>query len=254
MSDTTPTMAATPAEVGSMGWVARFEFSWRISEYSIKDVEGITSDIWENEAGGIFLKGFSLQILPSGREEARISALEKGNRISDYLTSIHRRPVEAYLIQITEIRPAGEVKQGEALSGVSAGVHQPVHLDFANIENLIGCGDTKALRQLAHYRMGLRYALDPINQLREFYLILEDEYGKDHMLLVPYRYVRNALCHPELRDLSNQIKKLLEDIGEKSLDPSSPKAMELIQTKVQPIKREAEKVIENILKIYGIDP
>jgi hypothetical protein len=249
--NTNPTIPKTAFTEGSMGWLANFELSWKIAEYSIKDVPGITSRIWKNEAGDIFLQGFSLQILPSSREEATIIALEKGNRISDYLTSIHRLPVEAYLQSITEIRPKGEVKQGYATLQMSTNIHQPVHLDFTNIEKLIGCGDTKALRQLAHYRMGLRYSSDPINQLREFYLILEDEYGKDHSLLIPYRYVRNALCHPEL-DLSNQTKKLLVDIGEPSLDPSSPRAVELIKTKVQPLKKEAEKVIGSILKKYSL--
>lgn len=232
---------------GSMGWEAKFKLSWDIAEYSIKDVTGITSDIKKNGLGNIFLKGFSLQIPPSSREEATIIALEKSNRISDYLTSIHRLPVEAYLQSITEIRPAGEMKRGYATLSLGGNVHLPVHLNFANIENLIGCGDIKVLRQLAHYRMGLRYSSDPINQLREFYLILEDEYGKGHASLIPYRYVRNALCHPEL-DVANQIKKLLYDIGEKSIDPSSPKAMELIKTKVQPLKKESEKIITNILK------
>jgi hypothetical protein len=233
MEGTNSAMPENPSGEGSMGWVANFELSWKISEYSIKDVPGIKSDIWKNEAGNIFLKGFSLQIPPSSREEATIIALEKGNRISDYLTSIHRLPVEAYLHNITEIRPEGQAKHGYATLQASANVHQPVHLDFANIEKLVGCGDTKVLRQLAHYRMGLRYSSDPINQLREYYLILEDEYGKDHSLLIPYRYVRNALCHPEL-NMSNQIKKLLADIGESSLDPSSPRAVELIKTKFNP--------------------
>ena len=237
---------------GSMGWEAKFKLSWDIAEYSIKDVTGITSDIKKNELGNIFLKGFSLQIPPSSREEATIIALEKSNRISDYLTSIHSLPVEAYLQSITEIRPVGEMKSGYATLSVGGNVHLPVHLDFANIENLIVCGDTKVLRQLAHYRMGLRYSSDPINQLREFYLVLEDEYGKGHASLIPYRYVRNALCHPEL-DVTNQIKKLLYDIGEKSIDPSSPKAMELIKVKVQPLKNEAEKVIRNILKKYDLN-
>ncbi|MGD0951275.1 MAG: hypothetical protein ABR985_02595 [Methanotrichaceae archaeon] len=236
---------------GSMGWVANFELSWRILEFSVKDVAGITSDIWKNESGTIFLKGFSLQIPPSSAEEALIIALEKGNRIANILSSIHLLPVEAYLHNITEIKPEGETKTGIAQTKVHANIHQPVDLDFASVKKLLDCNDPKALRQLAHYSKGLRYSSDPINQLREFYLVLEDEYGKNHSLLIPYRYVRNALCHPELLDSPNQIKKLLDDIGERSLDPSSPKAMELIKAKAQPLKKEAETVVGNIFKRYG---
>jgi hypothetical protein len=249
MNDTTSAgiPIETSPEEGSMGWIAQFELSWRISENSITDVKGITSDIWTNDAGHKFLSGYSLEISPSSREEATIMALEKANRISDYLTSIHRLPVEAYLKSITEMRPPGEVKHGYATLGVSTSIHKPVDLNFAAIENLIGCGDNKILRQLAHYRMGLKYSSDPINQLREFFIILEDEYGKDSQLLVPYRYIRNALSHPEL-SMNSQIKKLLADIGEKSVDPSSPSAMKLIHQKIRPLKGEAEKVIANILK------
>jgi len=232
---------------GLTGWFAKFELSWNILEYSVSDVTGVTSDIKKNESGDVFLKGFSVQIPPSSQEEATTIALEKGNRISDYLSSIHRLPVEAYLLSINEIRPAGENKTGYSTFTLDAPTHQPVHLNWADVEEVIGCGDAKLLRQLAHYRMGLRYSQDPINQLREFYLVLEDEYEKGHPSLIPYGYVRNALFHPEL-DYPNQIKKLLSDIGEKSIDPSSPKAMALVKSKVKPLKEDAEKVISNILK------
>ena len=58
-----------------MEWLANFELSWKIAEYSIKDVPGITSRIWKNEAGDIFLQGFSLQILPYFKERKLLSLL-----------------------------------------------------------------------------------------------------------------------------------------------------------------------------------
>jgi len=232
---------------GSMGWTARFELSWEINEDSVNDVPGITSEVRISDSGSVFLKGFNLQIPPSSKEEAVIIALEKSNRISDYLSSIHRLPVEAYLLSITEIGSAGEAKAGYAELKTGAAIHKSVNLDWADIKKVIESGDTKLLRQLAHYRAGLRYSQDPINQLREFYLVLEDEYGKDHPSLVPYRYVRNALCHPEL-SVGNQIKKLLNDIGETSIDPSSQAALDLVKMKVEPLKKEAEFVVAKIIK------
>ena len=99
---------------GSLGWNANFKLGWDILEYSIKDTEGIISDIRTNELGSEFLTGFSLSIPPSSAEEALIIAVEKGNRVADYLGSIHSLPVQAYLSNITEIKPKGEVKTGIA--------------------------------------------------------------------------------------------------------------------------------------------
>lgn len=57
-----------------------------------------------------FLTRFSLSIALSSAEEALIIAVEKGNKVADYSGSIHSLPVQAYLSNITEIKPKGEVK------------------------------------------------------------------------------------------------------------------------------------------------
>jgi hypothetical protein len=69
--------------------------------------------------GSKFLTRFSLSIPLSSAEEALIIAVEKGNRVADYLGSIHSLPVQAYLSSITEIKPKGEVKTGIASLNVS---------------------------------------------------------------------------------------------------------------------------------------
>ncbi len=119
---------------GSLGWNANFNLSWDILENSIKDTDGIISNVRTNELGSKFLTGFSLSIPQSSAEEALIIAIEKGNRVADYLSSIHRLPVQAYLLNITEIRPKGEAKTGIVTCKMSGNVHQPVDLDFADIK------------------------------------------------------------------------------------------------------------------------
>lgn len=210
-------------EQDELGWNANFKLNWDILEYSIKDTKGIKSNVKTNELGNLFLIGFSLIIPPVSAEEALVIAVEKGNRVADYLASIHNLPVQAFLLNITEIKPRGEVKTGFVQSAFSGCVHQPVDLDFSNIHDLLSCSNRKFLRQLAHYNFGLRYSHDPINQFREFYLVLEDKYGKGHSYLEKYSYVRHALNHPEL-DVPKFAQKLLADIGTSHIDPSSPEA------------------------------
>lgn len=65
-------------------WNANFKLDWDILEYSIKDCDGIISNVKTNELGNIFLSGFSLVIPPVSAEEALIIAVEKGNRVADY--------------------------------------------------------------------------------------------------------------------------------------------------------------------------
>ena len=231
---------------GSLGWNANFKLSWDILENSITDTDGIISETRTNELGSKFLTGFTLKIPPSNAEEALIIAVEKGNRVADYLGSIHCLPVQAYLSNITEIKPKGEVKAGIARLMASANIHQPMDLDFANIKNLLACDDSKILRQLAHYNFGLRYSHDPINQFREFYLILEDEYGKRDPYLKKYSYIRHALNHPEL-DAKEVKIKLLGEIGSNHIDPSSPEAQKLVEDNLQSLKQDAKRIILKIL-------
>jgi hypothetical protein len=184
-------------------WNANFKLDWDILEYSIKDCDGIKSNVKTNELGSVFLSGFSLVIPPVSAEEAIIIAVEKGNRVADYLGSIHNLPVQAFLLNITEIKPKGESKTGIAQFAVGGNVHKPINLDFCNIKNLLYCSDPKLLRQLAHYNFGLRYSHDPINQFREFYLVLEDKYGKGHPYLE--RYIDDD-------EISSKIDSLLADL------------------------------------------
>ncbi|VVB63371.1 Uncharacterised protein [uncultured archaeon] len=232
---------------GALGWDANFKLSWDILEYSIKDTDGIKSNVRTNESGSKFLTGFSLSIPPASAEEALVIATEKGNRVADYLGSIHCLPVQAFLLNITEIRPKGEVKTGMATTSFSANIHQPMDLDFSNIKKLLACCDPKVLRQLAHYNFGLRYSSDPINQFREFYLVLEDKYGKGHQHLKKYSYIRHALNHPEL-NVPQFAKLLLDEIGVSHLDPSSPEAKNLVQMNLSDLKQDARQIIADILK------
>lgn len=229
-----------------MGWNAKFKLSWSILENSIKDTDETISETRINEIGSKFLTGFSLSIPPSSADEAFRIAIEKGNRVADYLGSIHHLPVQADLCNITEIKPKGETKIGIASVKISGNIHQPVDLDFANIKKLLVHDDPKIPRQLAHYNSGLRSS-DPINQFREFYLVLEDEYSKNNpSYLEKYRFIRHALNHPELNKPIKQ--KLWDEIRAFHIDPSSPDAQKLVEENLRNLKDDARLIINEILK------
>jgi hypothetical protein len=232
---------------GALGWDANFKLDWDILEYSVKDTDGIKGVVRTNELGSTFLTGFSLSIRPSSAEEALAIAVEKGNRVADYLGSIHNLPVRAFLLSITEIKPEGEVKTGITPLISSANLHKPVDLDFANIKSLLTCENPKVLRLLAHFNFGLKCSSDSINQFREFYLIMEDTYGKKHPYLRKYSYIRHALNHPEL-DIDKFAQKLLCEIGASHLDPSSSDAQNLVKKNLHSLKNDARQIIENLME------
>lgn len=233
---------------GSQGWKANFRLSRDILVNSITDTDGIRSNVRTDDHGNKFLMGFTLSIPPESSEQALIIAKEKGNKVADWLSCIHNLPVEAFLLDMTETRPHGMVRV--LLNGLNfgCGFHEPksIDLDFIGIERLFENNDVKALRQIAHYRVGLRYSSDPINQFREFYLVIEDQYDKNDPLLRQYNYVRHALNHPDL-NYPSFAKQLLSDLKVNYIDPSSPEAKRLVEDKLRSLKQEATLIITGIL-------
>lgn len=205
-------------------------------------------DIRTDEHGTKFFTGFSMTIPPSGEKEAIDIAKGKGNRVADYLGSIHDLPVQACLYSITEIRPKGEFKTGIAMSKFHGNAHRPVDLDLSNVKNFL-MADEKILRQVAHYNSGLRSS-DPIKQFDEFYLVLEDKYGNHSQYLEKYKFLRDASVHPELDKGKESKQQLLNEIGTPYLDPSSPEAQKLIEKNLINLKQDAAKIIRNILKNF----
>ena len=78
-------------------------------------------------------------------------------------------------------------------------------------------------------------------------MVLEDEYGKGNLYLNKYKHIRHALNHPEL-DTDKFKQKLLNELGSYHIDPSSPKAKELVERNLLDLKHDATQIIEEILK------
>lgn len=245
----------------SFGWEVKYKLTAPISEKSIKEIEGIRFDI-ASHSNGVELKGFKIFIPVTNEREARILAEGKANRIFDYLSWIHNRPITGDFYGMTEIRPTGEARIGIATISTSAIIHNPVDLDFSLIRDILEGRDEKLLRQLGHYSMGLK-AIDVVSKYREFYQVIEDELeGIDTSGIQPLeniecidgeivkKVVRNLSSHPVLSKNKRHASIAMALLGRPYLDMSNPYDKKLIDENLKLVKEEAQRFI--IPKLRGI--
>jgi hypothetical protein len=243
------------------GWEVRFNLTTPVSEKSIKEIEGIRFDI-ESHPSGIELKGFSIIIPTTNEEEARILAEGKANRIFDYLSWIHNRPITGNFLSMIELRPSGEVRRGMVSFSASAIIHNPVDLDFSLIRDILEGRDEKLLRQLGHYSMGLK-AIDIVSKYRDFYQVIEDEQERiDTSAIIPLeriedidsetikRVIRNLSSHPVLSQNKKHASIATALLGRPYLDISNLQDKKLIEDNLKAIKDQAEEIL--IPKLRGI--
>ena len=227
-------------------WEAVFGFCPPIGEKSIAKIEGIKFEIefdTEKVGEGIILKGFSIITPTLAKQEASLFVWEKANRIFDYLSAIHNYSIEGYLSKMVEVQPEGEVKTGYVESTVGLTIRESEALDFNkdSIKRVLQNNDEKLVRQLSHFRRGLETD-DVITEIREFYLICEDEYPPEHPFIKKYKYARNLQSHAKM-DRKNSIKKAKDQLEKNYMDPSDPKAMEAIKRDSKIIEKDARGII-----------
>lgn len=231
-------------------WKAVFRFPLHIREKNIAKFEGIEFKIafdTEKVREGIILKGFSIITPTLTRQEAFHFVREKANRIFDYISAIHNYSIEGYLSNMVEVKTEVEVKTGYAEFSADAILHKPEDLDFNkdSVKSVLQNNDEKLMRQLSHFRRGLKTD-DVITKIREFYLIIEDEYPLKHPFREGYKYVRHLQSHAEMDRLNSiDTKKAITLLGKKYMDPSNPKDMEAIKRDLKIIEREARKIINS---------
>lgn len=232
---------------GRCQWKAVFRFHPHgIHEKSISETEGIEFDTEKTE-GGICLKGFSLTTPHLTMKESLHFVWEKANRIFDYMSAIHNRSIEGRLDRIIRMGAEGEVRTGYVNCSADLILHRPVDLDFNkdSATSVLQNSDKQFMRQLSHFRRGLE-TNNTVTKVREFYLIIEDQYPPDHVFIQDYSYVRHLQNHPELTRSKHakKAKKLIEKIH---MDPSDPKDMEAIRKPLKEIETEAKRIINGKL-------
>jgi hypothetical protein len=168
------------------------------------------------------------------------------NRCVDIMSFIVGYGISCSIKQINEIGgEIGKTKTGAVFYSSDALIVKPEEVDLTKpfISKILLNQDEKFVRQLSHYRRGIS-SQDVIEQIREFYLVLEDEYGKNSARLQPIAYIRHLVSHPELSSASAQRDAIIM-LGKTYLDPSAPKDLSTLKQQLEYIKNEAKCVIES---------
>jgi len=238
-------------------WDALFVFPKPIEEKSVKDTYGIKFEK-ETHNGRIKLTGFIVSTSETDKDRASADILIKANRVLDYMTAIHQFPIEASLNNWGEVKPLGESKTRETSIGIRASICKKGFLNFLSIKSILEDNmqpkDVQLMRELSHYRRGVETPEDIITQIREFYMVLEDEYLRSDPILHKYAYIRHFVSHyamDKTNKRGNTLKsydKAISHFGQDYADYSKPDLMKKIKEDLPGIKKEAEEIIGRKLK------
>jgi hypothetical protein len=167
------------------------------------------------------------------------------NRCVDLISYIVGRGVSCSLTQIIETGPPGIVREGHAFMTLDTLLAKPQYVDIttASFSDVLQNRNQKLARQLSHYRRGIASS-DIIEQIREFYLVLEDEYPDNHPSLQRYRYVRNLVSHAEVTNPRSE-EEARRIVGKTYIDPSAPQDLAVLRNHLNEIKCEAERVVKS---------
>jgi hypothetical protein len=166
------------------------------------------------------------------------------NRCADVLSFISGFGVTCSLGQINEINGELGITEGGVMSSATADLAKPEEVDLTKpaFQRVMQEKDAKLALQLSHFRRGLSSS-DVIDQIKEFYQVIEGEYGKNDPRFDRYRYVRNLVSHPELND-PNVKNTAIALVGKTYLDPSEPQDLSALMTDLKNIKTEARNIIQ----------
>jgi len=168
------------------------------------------------------------------------------NRCTDILSFISGYGVSCVLRQMNEINGEdGTAKTGIVPISFDAALAKPEEVDLTKpaFLRVIEEKDEKLARQLSHFRLGISSS-NIIEQIREYYQIIEDEYGQDDPRLVKYKWVRDLLMHAKL-DHKKAIAEALKIVGKPYFDPSAPKDISALSTHLIDIKTKARHIIRS---------
>ena len=230
-----------------MSWEMIYYFGSPIQELALKEYDNIEGFriIKEESSVSVKLIGFALLVEASSDNEAKEISRIKANRVYDYLTSIHDVPINGYLACYKESNQ--ELYSVESDVKIKWDQLTAKKVDLSVVEKMTKWGEIKLMRQLSHYRIGLKASDDIVTQIREFYLIVEDEYGDKkhpkHAFLSRYKGIRDLVYHPKIDNPDSSLPDGTP-LAANYLDLSNPKAIEELKTYAQLIKMEADKIIK----------
>lgn len=166
------------------------------------------------------------------------------NRCADILSFISGYGVVCSLKQINEIGgDIGTPKMGAVMFTADALFVKPTEVNLTRpaFLGVIKEKDEKLARQLSHLRRGISSS-DLIEQIREFYQIIEDEYGENDHRTEQYKYVRHLVNHAELTRAKSK-EEAIRILGKPYLDPSQPSDISVLSHHLASLKKDAFDII-----------
>lgn len=228
------------------GWNALFVFDTPLKELSLKETKSIKFQKKEID-GLIVIDSFLIYTPDLSKEDALIYVKEKANRVLDYMTALHDVPIECRFNNIGTTVKTGECSTCEAYLVGNANIIDRKLINFEPIksilENKLSASELKLMRQLSHFRRGLEAEDDIVTKIREFFMVVEDEYvDQDNSFYNKYSYVRHFICHPELEEEGAK-EKARSSFRKTYFDPSDPRTIKKLEKDLKEIKKEATRII-----------
>ncbi len=184
-----------------MKWEMNYSLNDTLIERSIVGFEKIDDIEFVISEDGYQLEGFRIHVNALTEDDAKTVAQLQANIIFDYLTGIHGYPIKGHLDNF--IKPDGR-RTVEKYITIRWDTYTSEDIDLSSIEDILNGEDIRLMRQLSHYRAGLSASKDLVTQVREFYMIVEDEYGDEthekHDFIDKYKYVRALVSHAQIDD------------------------------------------------------
>jgi hypothetical protein len=224
-------------------WKASFVVNPPVKVSGIKDLPDIKLKT-KTEGNQTHIIGIEITTPDQQFVDALNHATLVANRCTDYLTLICGFGVATNITQINEIGKPEDLKNGAAFLKADLVISRVKEIDLTNSRflDILNLKDDRLARQLSHYRRGIA-SRDIIERIREYYLVIEDEYPSDHPFLERYKYVRHLVSHPELNAAksADEARRLL---GKTYFDPSVPQDLAALERNLADIKDTATKIIE----------
>ncbi len=186
-----------------MKWEMNYSLNYALTERSIVGFEKIDDIefVINRSEDGHKLAGFKIHVNALAEDDAKTVAQLQANIIFDYLTGIHGYPIKGHLDNF--IKSDGRIAVENDIT-LRWNAYTSEDIDLSSIEDILNGEDIRLMRQLSHYRAGLSASKDLVTQVREFYMIVEDEYGDEthekHDFINKYKYVRALVSHAQIDD------------------------------------------------------
>ncbi len=222
-------------------WIVYIKLAPPIPVKTFKDLPSIKFLV-KKENSINFIDGLKIITPKMFEKEVEEYAGELANRCADYISFQTNHYTSCFLSRIE-----GEVIKGTKQVSFSIPItgtiisNTTIDITSNGFRKLTSKRNIRLRRQLANFREGLK-SVNPIDRIRNFHNILEDEGQSPNK----YKFVRHLVSHPKLtrKKAVNYVKKIFD---RNYIDPSKPSDINKLVHISFEIKDRAKQIINKKL-------